>query len=439
MFIIKFTTTYNGKLLYYTVSDGAKLIDVSKDALLQKIEYIDNATKEDILIEDIIGYHVALSGKCNEFNRNSIRSVIYGYNDLDTWCRKNNMLYLLEEYNDALPATLVSYGQLYNAKWKCSKCSNEYNAIIKNRTYRGDGCKKCSKQGDSFPQRYIYEMCHTQYDNVIYKYRFDISDTRREIDIYIPEINLGIEYNGAFHNSEQSIIRDKKKYNDITSSGLNMLYIIESDINNIDYANRIIYYNRQKDRILKNLSDLITEYFNKSYNVKLHPVDYHKVLGEYKSSPLEKSLLSEFPNIASTWDYERNFTTPDCIAPMSTTYAYFKCPKCNISLNRKILTVTQRGDKIRCPICNGKKVITGINDLKTLDKEIMKFWDYDKNNKIGIYPDKISRTSHTEVHWICNECNISWKMSIASMQHRKYCKCGRIIHINGRKTKSDTL
>ena len=65
-----------------------------------------------------------------------------------------------------------------------------------------------------------------------------------------------------------------------------------------------------------------------------------------------------------------------------------------------------------CPICSGKKIISGVNDLKTKYPKIVNEWDYEKNNELNIFPDKVAPHSDKKVWWICNKCNNRWKAKI---------------------------
>ena len=63
-----------------------------------------------------------------------------------------------------------------------------------------------------------------------------------------------------------------------------------------------------------------------------------------------------------------------------------------------------------CPICSGKKVLPGYNDLATAYPEIAKEWDYEKNNTLT--PQKVSKKSHKKVWWKCEQRH-SYKMQIS--------------------------
>lgn len=51
----------------------------------------------------------------------------------------------------------------------------------------------------------------------------------------------------------------------------------------------------------------------------------------------------------------------------------------------------------------GKKAIQGVNDFATLYPEMLKEWNYEKNDKLGITPDNISSGSALKIWWKCEK------------------------------------
>ena len=90
-----------------------------------------------------------------------------------------------------------TYGSGKKVWWKCPKGDDhEWKAIIANRSRRGDSCIFCSSSGTSKPE--IRILCELRYlfdlDNVSWRSRIH----GEEIDIFLQEYNIGIEYDG-FH------------------------------------------------------------------------------------------------------------------------------------------------------------------------------------------------------------------------------------------------
>ena len=49
-----------------------------------------------------------------------------------------------------------------------------------------------------------------------------------ELDVFVPELNMGIEYDGSYWHSDKSIERNKKKYRLCQKAGLTLVRIKEN-------------------------------------------------------------------------------------------------------------------------------------------------------------------------------------------------------------------
>lgn len=79
---------------------------------------------------------------------------------------------------------------------------------------RSDGCKKCSNNGFSKGEKEVYDYIKSIYSGEILENRRDIIPPK-ELDIYIPEHKLGIEYHGLYWHSQQQLEKsgnNAKKY-----------------------------------------------------------------------------------------------------------------------------------------------------------------------------------------------------------------------------------
>ncbi len=74
-----------------------------------------------------------------------------------------------------------------------------------------------------------------------------------------------------------------------------------------------------------------------------------------------------------------------------------------------ILSILVRGN--RCPVCTGKKVLVGFNDLATTDPIIAEEWDEEKNGDLT--PERVTAGSPRKVWWICRNGH-EWEATIAS-------------------------
>jgi hypothetical protein len=127
--------------------------------------------------------------------------------------------------------TLISSNEeLKNKKYKyiCNKCNTIYEETI----YPQFICEIC------FPKirsRYEKELSDILANwNIIYKQncRKEL-DNRYELDIYVPELKLGIEFNGLYYHSENSGNKNKfyhlNKLEYCNSKGINLIQIYEDE------------------------------------------------------------------------------------------------------------------------------------------------------------------------------------------------------------------
>jgi len=88
------------------------------------------------------------------------------------------------------------------AKLKCKKCNHEFqskpNWIFDKR--RIHFCMNCAEKIYGTMQKEVYDFCSQYFNNIIENDRKILEG--KEIDILIPEINLGIEFNGLYHHNE---------------------------------------------------------------------------------------------------------------------------------------------------------------------------------------------------------------------------------------------
>jgi hypothetical protein len=109
-------------------------------------------------------------------------------------------------------------------------------------------------------------------------------------------------------------------------------------------------------------------------------------------------LLTVIPELCEEWDYEKNTNIqPDAITIRSDKKAYWKCVKGHSYHAR----IADRSNGSGCPVCVGKIVIQGENDLKTLRPDIADEWDYEKN--MPLRPENVTVRGTANVWWRCKK------------------------------------
>lgn len=133
------------------------------------------------------------------------------------------------------------------------------------------------------------------------------------------------------------------------------------------------------------------------------------------------------PTLASEWDYEANgaFTPSMVLAGSNQKYGWI----CKNGHKWQATVESRHNRHYGCPYCAGKRVITGVNDLKTMNPKLAKDWDYSKNGKLR--PENVSYQSHKQVWWKCKYKH-SWQANIAARSKGNGCPvCNNKLIIKG--------
>ena len=126
--------------------------------------------------------------------------------------------------NDRTPQEVTKSGA-YRAWWQCSICSHEWQATVNNRTNMGSSCPNCcvGLQSSAPEIRLWSEIVHVfGKENVKHRWR----DLGFEIDVYIPALRAGIEYDG-FTWHKDKIAQDNAKYEKIKSHNIFLIRVTE--------------------------------------------------------------------------------------------------------------------------------------------------------------------------------------------------------------------
>jgi hypothetical protein len=135
--------------------------------------------------------------------------------------------------NGDLTPTEVSIGSRKRVWWKCDKGDDhEWDAIISNRS-RGRGCPFCKLTPQSRQELIITFELLTIFKGINPKgFKLPVDGKLRSIDIYIPNINLGIEFDGAYWHKGK-IKMDKLKTQELESVGLNIIRVRQKPLKRI--------------------------------------------------------------------------------------------------------------------------------------------------------------------------------------------------------------
>ena len=110
------------------------------------------------------------------------------------------------------------------------------------------------------------------------------------------------------------------------------------------------------------------------------------------------NYLKDNNELMKEYNYEKNKNIDlNVVTVGSNKKIWWKCSKGH-EWQAKISNRFYR--KNRCPVCQNRKIINGINDLFTTNPELKKIWNYDKNL---LNPDEVVCGSARKVWWKCSK------------------------------------
>ena len=304
-----------------------------------------------------------------------------------------------------------------------------------------------------------------------------------ELDIYIPSLKIAIEYDGYYWHKNrvrQDVEKNRRCSLDgitlyrireglLPLDGSSVDYVVRKDqkdlpkvlevvLNNITGMNVDIDINRdtvaieslreltEKKSSILGLNPEIAEEWDYTKNGKLKPESFtansNKTVwwrcskghewqarinnrnrgkgcpycsGRYAMEGIS-DLQTVNPVLAKEWNYEKNEELmPADVMPNSHKNVWWKCTKGH----EWQATVAHRSRGRGCPYCAGRHVIKGENDLQTVNPDLAKEWNYEKND--GLTPADVMPSSHNKVWWKCSN-NHEWQARIADRNRGRGCR-----------------
>lgn len=131
--------------------------------------------------------------------------------------------------------------------------------------------------------------------------------------------------------------------------------------------------------------------------------------------PGENDLETVNPILAAEWNYSKNAgLSPQDVTPRSHKKVWWKC----VYGHEWISSISDRSAGRGCPICSGRKLIAGINDLDTVFPELAQEWYYPRNQ--GKQPTDFAPYSNHYAYWQCEHGHI-WRAKINNRANGTGC------------------
>ncbi|MGO4695468.1 zinc-ribbon domain-containing protein [Paenibacillus sp. 2TAB26] len=365
---------------------------------------------------------------------------------------KNTKLSL--EWHPIKNGTLSPWGVHSNSTlkvwWLCRK-NHEWEANINNRN-NGNGCYFCSfSTQSSFPEQAIYFYIKQIYPDAENKYKLKYKGKTLEVDIFIPSLDLCIEYDGYYHKREVAIIRDKKKNTQLLELGKKVIRARIKYLPDIEQSDVHVLY-REDEKSNESLEKCVQELFkyiqsaykdNEALKLKLHflsinlerdqAVIYEKVANRNDS----KSLKIMSPEITKDWHPNLNGNLqPEDVSYGSEMKVWWMCENGHSFRSR----ISNRLHGNGCPECSNLKrtEVTKENCLAAKCPKISLEWHPVMNQNTT--PFDVRPTSSYKAWWRCKN-NHEFQASVRGRYyHSGGCKrCSYDRKVEKKQLKLETI
>lgn len=317
--------------------------------------------------------------------------------------------------------------------WWLGKCGHEWQAHISNRN-RGDGCPICNQErGTSFPEKAIFYYLDKIFNDVIGSYHEDWLGSR-ELDIYIPSLKLAIEYDGkAWHQDRK---KDLEKNFLCQKHGITLIRIREMtcpilNSTSIDFQlDNVRTDYSHLDKAINWLLNYLEKTFDKPIpadlviNVEKDVVNINDLI---ERTQKDVSLFTTNSILAKEWHPTKNGRlTPKNVTAFSNRKVWW-LGECG---HEWLAGIADRNYGRGCPICSGRRVLKGFNDLETIVPELASEWHPFKNG--DLLPSMVTVGSKQNVWWL-GKCGHEWQATIDRRSRGAGCKICGVIEASKKK------
>lgn len=354
------------------------------------------------------------------------KQVLVGYNDLATTIPE-----IAQEWHPTKNGKLKPYDVVAGSErkvwWKCKK-GHEWEVAVAYRS-GGTGCPICNNERHiSFPEKALYFYVKKYFNDAIANYN-DKRIGNLELDVYIPAMNIGLEYDGIYHKRE----RDINKNTVCKRNGIKLIRLRVKDIgllndSSIDYI--VSPNDCDLQRVIRIVIKKELKVENPEINIKL---DKNEIYSLMDMQEKVNSFASKHPELVREWDYEKNgVLKPELVFSRSGKSVWWICANCTKSYYRRI---ADRSEGSGCPSCSKLRAANNRNQnrilkngsLLDINPQLAGEWNYEKN--IDILPTSVSAHSNKKVWWK-GRCGHEWEASInnrSKSQGCPYCSHVRLL------------
>ena len=340
------------------------------------------------------------------------KKVLVGYNDLATVIPS-----LAREWhptkNDTLTPQNVTIGSNKRVWWQCNK-GHEWETTVSHRSI-GGRCPICfGESKTSFPEQAIFFYLR----QVTEAYNRYMVAPHTEIDIFLPEHKIGIEYDGAFfHTGEASKQREQRKQAKLAEMGIILFRVreIREDDENVIYSKPGATDGELTQTIIElcfRISKVVQIPFEIDVDVAR---DRSNIYEQYIQSEKENSVAVINPELSAEWHPTKNGNLqPEYVSASSNRKVWWLCKEGH----EWQAVINSRKDGVGCPYCAGKRAVIGESDLLTVNPFLATQWHATKNGKLT--PQNVTAFSNKLVWWQCEKGH-EWRTMVCNRSNGGNC------------------
>ncbi len=321
----------------------------------------------------------------------------------------------------------------HEKRWKCRCICGREKDIIQSNLQGGKSttCGLCSNR-ISIPEKMICYYLSQVFDDIEENYRPDFLEGK-EIDIFIPSLKLGIEYDGE--RWHKNLNADVAKNNLCLEHGIHLIRVREpkcAECTQFEYQIITPKPTTNGTHMTKPIQNILT-ILQRDFDI-VCPLDVDclrdnaAICKTILSTSGFNSLADQYPDIAREWDYQQNAPlTPDKVPAHSGKKAFWICPKGH-HFSSVIASRTGK-DACGCPVCANKGMAlyidgkyVGEHSLLKERPDIAKEFDEIKN---GITADQISVSSNKKMWFKCSICRFEWQSKVNNRTSKNNQGCPR--------------
>lgn len=363
--------------------------------------------------------------------------VVAGINDFET-CYPTIAKEWHPYKNAPLLPSQISKKNGIKVWWQCQH-GHEWQASVHDRA-DGTGCPRCAtRRNTSFPEQAVFFYIKQLYPDAIHRYR-DIFNNGMELDVYVPSIRVGVEFDGArWHHSDEAITREKLKHQICQEHKIRLIRIREESPEPFCLTADKVYVIRPKSyrKDLVGALQAVLDYIDPSSNFwtrknpnQIHSTvivdidrDFAEILKNLSSIP--NSLVEKRPDLIADWHWERNGRlSPSMFVVNSNDTVWWKCHFCGHEWQTPIIARAGKNGH-GCNVCSqskrGKtftrKCVDERGSLMDHYPELASEWHPTKNGELT--PSDITWGRFKKVWWLCSACGHEWEASPLNRSSKK--------------------